>query len=74
VKFGQECWGQFVGVASYSPFPADSSIGPLRGYYHTGSPDFAPATLTSLEPLAHFRRDIDLSSVYLTDYQVLSPF
>lgn len=74
VKFGQERWGQFVGVASYSPFPADSSIDPLRGYYHTGSPDFAPATLTSLEPLAHFRRDIDLSSIYLTDYQVLSPF
>jgi hypothetical protein len=74
VKFGAERWGQFVGVASYSPFPADSSIDPLRAYYHSGSPDFAPATLTSLEPLAHFRRDIDITSAHLTDYQTLAPF
>jgi len=74
IKFGEERWGQFVGIASYSPFPADSSINPLRGYYHTGSPDFAPATLTSLEPLAHFRRDLELTGVSLADYQVLTPF
>jgi hypothetical protein len=70
VRFGEERWGQFVGGASYSPFPADSSISPLRGFYHSGSPDFAPATLTSLEPLAHFRRDINLTSVNLADYQI----
>jgi hypothetical protein len=72
VRFGGERWGQFVDLASYSPFPADSSISPVHGYYHAGSPTYAPATLTSLEPLAHFRRDVNLANVYLVDYQ-LSP-
>jgi hypothetical protein len=75
VRFGEERWGQFISSeVSYSPFPADSSISALRGYYHTGSQTFAAATLTTLEPLAHFRRDIDLPSVYLADYQMVSRY
>jgi hypothetical protein len=58
---------------SYSPFPAnpDSLIVPVVSYFHSGSPDFAPVTLTSLEPVAHFRRDLTLSNVALADYQIL---
>jgi hypothetical protein len=61
---------RFLNGTSYSPFPADadSSIIPLGRYSHSGPKDFAPATLTSLEPLAHFRRDVVLSGVYLADY------
>jgi hypothetical protein len=69
MKVGGERWGQFVAGVSYSPLPADSSISPLKWYAHSGRADFAPATLTSLEPLAHFRRDLDLRNVYLADFQ-----
>jgi hypothetical protein len=68
--------GRFFVVTSYSPFPADSSISPLHWYTHggaqygyRGSPEYMQATLISLEPLAHFRRDLDLRDVYLADYQ-----
>jgi len=64
---------RFLNGTSYSPFPADadSAIIPLGRYSHSGPKDFAPATLTSLEPLAHFRRDLDLRGVTLSDYQLL---
>jgi len=64
---------EFQSTVSYSPLPAspDSSIVPVVGFFHPGSRDFAPATLTSLEPVAHFRRDLTLSNVSLADYQIL---
>jgi hypothetical protein len=67
---------RFLSGTSYSPFPADadSAIVPLGRYSHSGPRDFAPASLTSLEPVAHFRRDLELSNVRLADYRVLSPF
>lgn len=63
---------RFLNATSYLPFPADadSALIPLGRYVHSGPRDFAPATLTSLEPLAHFRRDLDLRGVYLGDYQM----
>jgi hypothetical protein len=63
-------------ATSYSPFPADadSSILPIGRYYHSGSRGLSPDTLTTLEPLAHFRRDLHLPGVYLADYQVASRF
>jgi hypothetical protein len=60
------------GATSYSPFPADpdSSLVPVARFFHSGSSDFAP-TLTSLEPVAHFGRNLTLSNVSLADYQIL---
>lgn len=62
---------QFLDATSYSPFPAstDSAIFPLNQFVHAGPPDFSPSTLISQEPLAHFRRDLDLPAVYLADYR-----
>jgi hypothetical protein len=64
---------RFLNGTSYSPFPADadSAVIPLGRYSHSGPADFAPATLTSLEPVAHFRRDLNLRGVTLTDYLLL---
>lgn len=73
VELGGVRRDRFLNSTSYSPFPADadSAIIPLGRYSHSGPVHFAPATLTSLEPLAHFRRDLDLRDVTLTDYQLL---
>jgi hypothetical protein len=72
VALGEAQRDRFLSGTSYSPFPADagSSIIPLGRYSHSGPKDFAPATLTSLEPVAHFRRELTLSGVYLVDYQM----
>jgi hypothetical protein len=71
VSFGGERGDWFLDAGtSYSPFPGDLWIIPLHWYGHSGSATFAPATVTSLEPLAHFRRDLDLRGVYLADYQL----
>jgi len=43
---------------SYSPFPGALGTSPLHWSTHSGSDTFRPATLTGLEPLAHFRRDL----------------
>jgi hypothetical protein len=59
----------FAGM-SYSPLPADSSISPLHWYWHPAS---ANDSLISLEPLAHFRRDIELRGINLEDYQAIVP-
>ncbi len=76
VGWGEGRRDQFLSGTSYSPFPADadSSIIPLGRYFHSGPKGFASATLTSLEPVAHFRRDLDLSGIYLTDYLWTSQF
>jgi hypothetical protein len=76
VEFGGERRDRFFSGTSYSPFPADanSAIIPLGRYSHSGPRDYAPAKVTSLEPVAHFRRDLEIPNVYLKDYQVLSPF
>jgi len=60
-------------TSSYSPLPANpnSSIVPVARFFHSGSSDFSPTTLTSLEPVAHFRRDLTLSNASLADYQIL---
>jgi hypothetical protein len=64
---------RFLDASSYSPFPADpdSLIVPVGKFFHSGSSDFAPDTLTSLEPVAHFRRDFTRSNVSRTDYHTL---
>lgn len=76
VGFKGERRDQFYSGTSYSPFPADvdSSLTPLRWYSHSGPYAATSATLTSLEPVAHFRRDLDLAKVYMADYQLPAPF
>lgn len=76
VEFGGERRDRFFSGTSYSPFPADvsSAVTPLSRDFHSGPRDYAPAKLTSLEPVAHFRRDLEIPHAYLKDYQVLSPF
>jgi len=76
VDFGGERRDRFYTGTSYSPFPADANsvIIPLGRYVHSGPRDYAPAKLTSLEPVAHFRKDLEIPNVYLKDYQVLSQF
>jgi hypothetical protein len=70
VKLGQGGENPFFAGISYSPFPADSSIGPLHGSWRSAA---ANDSLTVLEPLAHFRRDLDLRDIYLADYQAVVP-
>jgi len=72
VNFGESIRDRFFVGTSYSPFPSGvaSSLIPVDRYFHSGSQTFAPATLTSLEPLAHFRRDLKLQGVQLSDFQV----
>jgi hypothetical protein len=67
---------RFLTGTSYSPFPADanSAIVPLGRYVHSGPGDYSASKLTSLEPVAHFRKDLEIPNVYLKDYQVLSRF
>lgn len=69
VNLGPGGQDRFFPGPSYSPFPADSSISPLHWYWHPagGRP------LITLEPLAHFRRDLDLRDVSLADYQAVVP-
>jgi hypothetical protein len=71
----------FITENSYSPFPADLSVSPLRWYWHSEDSGWkdsgftghtlgtqVPGTLvTSVEPLAHFRRDLVLRHMYLSD-------
>jgi len=66
---------RFFVQTSYSPFPADASLTPLNWFTHgggalgyRGKPGYDQATLISLEPLAHFRRDLDLPAIHLADY------
>jgi hypothetical protein len=76
VGFKDERRDRFLSGTSYSPFAADvnSSLNPLDWSSHLGPRDATSATLTSLEPVAHFRRDLELANVYLSDYQLPSPF
>jgi hypothetical protein len=70
-------WFFFITENSYSPLPADLSISPLHWYWHlllTGEGGnehfwaYPPETIvTTLEPLAHFRRDLLLRDIYLPD-------
>lgn len=69
VKLGQEEPVRFFIRTSYSPLPADPLINPLRRFSHGGGqPAYDHATLINLEPLAHFRRDLELRDVHLSDY------
>jgi hypothetical protein len=70
VKLGLGGENPFFAGTSYSPFPADSSIGPIHGSWRSAA---ANDSLTVLEPLAHFRRDLDLRGIYLADYQAVVP-
>ncbi|HTB15750.1 MAG TPA: hypothetical protein VK752_29465 [Bryobacteraceae bacterium] len=76
VGFKGERRDRFFAGTSYSPFPADadSAIVPLGRYSHSVPRDLYPVTLTSLEPVAHFRMDLKLPNVHLADYRVPSQF
>jgi hypothetical protein len=59
-------------VSSYSPFPADMNLNPIKGYSVTGSPtSVSEVTFTFKEPLAHFRRDFEATGVDLDDFVVV---
>ena len=70
-------WFFFITENSYSPLPSDLSISPLHWYWHmlvSGEKGdehlgtYPPETIvTSVEPLAHLRRDLVLRDIYLPD-------
>lgn len=79
VRFGRERRDWFLSENSYSPLSAELSIGPLHWYWRSVARDSVffkdplgtqvpGAIVTSLEPLAHFRRDLALEAIYLNDY------
>jgi hypothetical protein len=80
VRLGPDRQDRFIAPRNYSPLPADSSISPLHRYSYNGlnisfrgQPTYGAlrqVMLISLEPLAHFRRDLVLQGVHLADYQV----
>jgi hypothetical protein len=79
VKLGPERQDRFIAPRNYSPLPADSSISPLHRYSYNGLNvryrgersygGLRQVTLISLEPLAHFRRDLVLDGIHMTDYR-----
>jgi hypothetical protein len=79
LKLGPDRQDRFIAPRNYSPLPADSSISPLHRYFYNGLNmnyrgeqsygGLRQVTLISLEPLAHFRRDLTLEGVHLADYQ-----
>jgi hypothetical protein len=79
VKLGLDPRDRFIAPRNYSPLPADSSISPLHWYFYNGLNRRYPGggtylgmrqvTLISLEPLAHFRRDLVIEGVQLAEYR-----
>ncbi len=74
LRLGADREDRFIAPRNYSPLPADSSISPIHRYSYSGLSrryrrNERQVMLISLEPLAHFRRDLDLHDVNLADYQ-----
>jgi hypothetical protein len=81
VRFGRERRDWFLTEDSYSPLPAELSISPLHWYWRSVARDsdffkdpvgtqIPGAIVTSLKPLAHFRRDLVLAMIDLSDYRM----
>lgn len=81
VRFGRQQRDSFLTEDSYSPLPAELSISPLHWYWRSVARDsdffkdpvgtqIPGAIVTSLKPLAHFRRDLVLAMIYLSDYRM----
>ncbi len=57
---------------SYSPFPADLSISPVSQYfaYSTFQGPLSAVIVDALEPLAHIRREFEISDLRLGEFEV----
>ncbi len=56
-------------MVSYSPVPGGLDLNPIISHWATSAPASArEVTIGAKEPLAHFRRDIDLHDVHLPDF------
>jgi hypothetical protein len=57
-----------VSAPSYSPLPVEMDLGMVA--YHWGAPNPAnEATIVTTRPLAHFRRDFELTGIRLADFE-----
>jgi hypothetical protein len=56
------------GRAHYSPYPADFGINPISDSNWAVPPGATRVAFTTLRPLAHIRRELDIPSVQLADY------
>jgi len=61
-----------TGAVTYSPFPAEFGISPVYTHteYSTGRGPSSAATVTSIEPLAHVRRDFEIGGLRVSDFEV----
>jgi hypothetical protein len=57
---------------SYSPFPADLSIGPVSQHfsYEVLPGRVSDVVIESVEPLAHLRREFEIDNLRLSDFEV----
>jgi hypothetical protein len=58
----------FFGSTSYSPLPAALALPPTSYFVHQAHGP--SATLTTMEPLVHFRRDLEAPDLILADYEI----
>ena len=63
VKVGETGASSFTRFISYSPFPAGINLNPIKNGWASGTLAGREATFTVKEPLAHFRRDLEIRNV-----------
>jgi hypothetical protein len=56
------------GRAHYSPYPADFGINPISDSNWAVPPGATRVAFTTMRPLAHIRRELDIPNVQLADY------
>jgi hypothetical protein len=58
----------FYQLISYSPFPGGLTLNPIEEHWTSPAPASATRiTIVARDPLAHFRRDLDATGVYIGD-------
>lgn len=75
MNMGEDGRNGFFVDTSDSPLPGSLNLMPIRWFTHGAynfreDTHFSPPVLVSLEPLAHFRREIEAHDLYLLDYKI----
>lgn len=55
-------------IVSYSPFPADLNLNPLEVHF-TESTHLDTATIVTIRPLVHFKRDFEIEGICLAQFE-----
>jgi hypothetical protein len=70
----------FREAVSYSPFPAELSVSPVSQYFayesrldRSHKERASTATLVTMEPVAHIRRDFEIGGLRLAEFEATMP-